>query len=77
MEIGRADIITKVSMMASQMAMPGEENLELVLHVFAFLRQNYNSRMVFDTTYPVIDMNDFKEWKWKYFLWEFKGGCTL
>ena len=50
MEIGRADIITKVSMMASQMAMPGEENLELVLHVFAFLRQKYNSRVYFDPT---------------------------
>ena len=50
LDIGRAVIITKVSMMASQMAMPGEENLELVLHVFAFLRQKYNSRVYFDPT---------------------------
>ena len=32
-EIVRLDIITKVSMMASHMAMPREGNLEAVLHV--------------------------------------------
>ena len=32
-EIGRVDIITEVSMMASHMAMPRELHLELVLHV--------------------------------------------
>ena len=46
--------------MASQMAMPREGHLEAVLHVFIFLRQEYSSGMVFDPTYPVIDMNDFK-----------------
>ena len=35
--------------------------------MFAFLRQNYNSRMELDPTYPVIDMNDFKDCKWKAF----------
>ena len=32
-EIGRVDIITEVSMMASPMAMPREGHLEAVLHV--------------------------------------------
>ena len=59
--------------MASHMAMPREGHLESVLHVFAFLCQEYNSRMVFDPTYPGIDMNEFKECKWKD-LWEIKGG---
>ena len=36
-EIGRVDIITKVSMMASQMSMPREGHLEAVFHVFSFL----------------------------------------
>ena len=53
--------------MASQISMPWEGHSEAVLHVFAFLRQKYNYRMVFDPTYPSIDMNDFKEWKWKDF----------
>ena len=51
--------------MASHMAMPSEGHLEAVLHVFAFLCQNYNSRMAFDPTYPVIDMNEFSECKLK------------
>ena len=66
-KIGIVDIITEVLMMASQMAMPKEVHLEAILHMFAFLRQNYNLSMAFDQTYPFIDMNDFKECKWKYF----------
>ena len=65
-EISRADIITEVSMMASQMDMPREEHLEEVLNVFAF-PSNSNSRMVFDPTYPVINMSNFKKCKWRYF----------
>ena len=61
------DIITEVSMMASHMDMPREGHLEAVLHVFVFLCQNHNHRIVFDPTYPEIDMNNFKECKWKYF----------
>ena len=55
-------------MMASQMAMTREGHLEAVLHVFAFLRQRYNSRMAFDPTYPVINMNDFKSVSGKIFM---------
>ena len=66
-EIVRVDIITKVSMLASQVAIPREGHLEVVLHVFEFIRQNYNSRMNFDPNSLVIDMNYFKGCKWKYF----------
>ena len=64
-EIGIVDIITKVSMMASQMAMPRESQLEAVLQVFSFLCHKFNSSMAFDPTYPAIILNDFREWKWK------------
>ena len=40
--------------------------------MFAFLHQNYNSRMDFDQTYPVIDMKYFKECKWKGFYGDLK-----
>ena len=40
--------------------------------MFAFLRQKYNSRFFFDPTYPAINMNDFKECKWKGFYVELK-----
>ena len=45
------------------MYMPREGHLEAVLHVFAFLRQKYNTRMAFEPTYSDIDMNGFKEFK--------------
>ena len=50
MEMGRVEIITKVSMMESHMGMPREGHLEAVLHVFAFIYQRYNPRMAFDPT---------------------------
>ena len=71
-EIGRVDIITEVSMMAAHMAMPREGHLEVVLHVFELLRQKYNSRMAFDPIYSIINMNEFKEWKWKDFYGDLK-----
>ena len=54
-------------MITSHMEMPREGNLEAVLHAFAFLHQKHNSSIVFDPTYPIINMNDFKECKWKDF----------
>ena len=65
--IGIVDIITEVSIMESHTSMHMEGHLDMVLHLFAFLRQNYNSSMTFNPTYPVIYMNDFKGCKWKYF----------
>ena len=54
------------------MDMTREGQLEAVLHVFAFICQNYNSRMLFDPTYPVIDMDDFKKCNWKDFYMDLK-----
>ena len=64
-EICIVDIITEVSMMASHMEMPRKVHLEAVLHLFLFLCQKYNSRLVFDSTYPDINISGFKECKWK------------
>ena len=46
--------------MASQMAMPMEGHLEVVLHVFAFIHQKYNYRISFYQTFPAINMIYFK-----------------
>ena len=54
-------MIIEVSMMASQSAMPREGYLECLYHMFAYLSIKYNSRMVFDPTYPDIDMSQFKK----------------
>ena len=55
-ELGRVDIIKEVSLLASQMEQPHEGHLEAVFHVFAYLKKKHNARMVFDPTYPDIDM---------------------
>jgi hypothetical protein len=70
-EIGRVDIITEVS--ASHMALPREGHFEAVLHIFGCLKCKHGSQMVFDPTYPAIDMSVFKQCDWKEFygdVWE-------
>ena len=59
-ELGRVDIITEVSTLASQMVMPREGHLEAIFHVFAYLNIKHNSRLVLDPTYPVIPQNTFQ-----------------
>ena len=71
-ELGRIDMITEVNAMAAHMSMPREGHLECLLHTFAYLKIKHNSRMVFDPTYPDIDMSQFKECDWKHFYPEAK-----
>jgi hypothetical protein len=53
--------------MASKMASPREGYLDALLHMFSFMRINHNSRMVYDPSYPTIDMIFFKPNNWKSF----------
>ena len=57
-ELGRVDMITEVSALASHLAL---------YHTFAYLKNKHNSRMVFDPTYYAIDLGKFKECDWKQF----------
>jgi hypothetical protein len=63
-ELGRIDIITEVSMLSTYLCLP-REGLEAAFHVFAYLRIHHNSRVVFDPTYPDIDMGIFIKTDWK------------
>ena len=49
-------MITEVNMMASCFAILREGHLDNVLHIVAYLKIKHNSRMVFDPSYPEIDM---------------------
>ena len=69
-ELGRVDIITEVSLLSSQMAMPRRGHLEAAFHMFAHLKIKHNSTLVFDPCYPDIDMKDFKDCDWKNFYGE-------
>ena len=63
-ELGRVDIITEVSMLASQLALPWEGHLEAVFCIFGYLKGHHNARMVFNPTYPTPDMSMFQEHDW-------------
>jgi len=66
-EIGRIDIDTQVSMLASHVALPRQGHMSAALHIMAYLRDHHNSRMVFDAHEPEIVKSDFKKYDWQEF----------
>ena len=44
--------------------------MDAVFHVFTYLEKKHNSRLIFDSTYPDIDMGQFKECNWREFYGE-------
>jgi hypothetical protein len=76
-ELGRVDIVTEVSMLASQMALPREGHLEAVFEAFAYLQGKHNSRNVFDPTYPEIDESKFLPNDWKNFYRDVKEAIPI
>jgi hypothetical protein len=64
-ELGRVDIITEVSELSTYLAQPRDSHLDAVFHIFNYLEKRHNSRIVFDPTYPTIDMSSFKDCDWK------------
>ena len=67
MELGGIYIITDVSMLASQLALPQEGHLEADFQIFGYLKGHHNSWMVFNPTYPNPEMSMFQEHDWCYF----------
>ena len=59
-ELGRIDIAVKVSQLSSFLAMPRQGHLVNALHIMSYLKIKHNSRLVLDTSYPGIDMSEFK-----------------
>ena len=66
-ELGRIDIITQVSLLSSHVALPGEGHLEAAVHDMAHVGQRYNSRLVYDLSYPEIDHSVLKKCDWSEF----------
>jgi hypothetical protein len=64
-ELARIDIITEVLMLSNYLCLPQEGNLEAVFHVFAYLGLHHNAGVVFDPTYPSVDMGSFIKTDWK------------
>jgi hypothetical protein len=52
-------IATEVSVLSLHLAYPQEGHLDAGLHVMGYLWLKYNSRLIFDPTYPHIDDSTF------------------
>ena len=63
-ELGRVDICVEVSMMSSHLALPRQNHLEELFHMFAYLKMNHNTEMVYDPSDPQVDSNLFKREDW-------------
>jgi hypothetical protein len=64
-ELGRIDIINDVSMLSTYLFLPHEGHLDAMFHVFDYLALHNNSRVVFEPTYPSVDMGAFIKTGWK------------
>jgi hypothetical protein len=64
-ELGRIGIITEGTMLSTYLCLPHEGHLEAVFHVFAYLGLHHNAIIVFDPTYPYVDMSTFIKTDWK------------
>jgi hypothetical protein len=64
-ELGRIDIITEVSIISTFLCMPREGHLDAMYHLFEYLSLHHNSRVVFDPTYPDVDICAFIKTYWK------------
>ena len=60
-ELGRIDIVTEVSSLASCLALPRKGHLEAMFHLFAYLKRKPNGTIVLDPTYPEIDLSRFND----------------
>jgi hypothetical protein len=66
-ELGCIDIATEVSLLSSHLTLPREGHLKMALHIMSFLSQKHNTRLMFDPTYPKIDMGQFPQYNWTKF----------
>ena len=64
-KLGRINIITEVSELSKHLAQPRDGHFNAVFHIFDYREERHNSRIVFDPTYPIIDMSSFKDCEWK------------
>jgi hypothetical protein len=66
-ELGHIDIATEVAILSSHLVYPCEGHLETALHIMSYLSQKHNTQLIFDLTYPKIDMGQFPQYNWTKF----------
>jgi hypothetical protein len=66
-ELGRIDIATEVSLLSSHLAYARKGHLETTLHFMSYMSQKHNTQLIFDLTYPKIDMGQVPQYNWTKF----------
>ncbi len=66
-ELGCIDIVTEVFMLSSYLAYQHKGHFETALHVMGYLRLKHNTQLIFDPTYPDIDLTVFPQYEWMEF----------
>jgi hypothetical protein len=66
-ELGCIAIATEVSFLSFHLAYPCKGQLETALHNMSYLSQKHNTQLIFDPTYPNIDMGQFPQYNWTEF----------
>ena len=66
-EIGRVDILLKVSLLSSRLAFLRVGHLQAVYRVFGYLKQVPKRKLYFDPRKPIISEDRFQKFDWEYF----------
>ena len=66
MELGRVDINVEVSMLSPCLALPRFGHLQQLYNIFAYLKQQHNTEMIFDPLEPVINKDEFPKEDWSH-----------
>ena len=77
MKLGRIDIITEISLLLSHVALPREGHVDAAIHVMAHVGQRYNSRLMYDSSYPEIDHSVFNEYDWSEYYMDAKEAIPM
>ena len=59
-------------MMSSHLALPREGYLDQVFHIFMYLKKHHNSALVFDPSYPDVNIDTFPKHDWTKFYGNIK-----
>ena len=72
-ELGRVDVITEVSILASYLCNPRDGHMDAALHLYSYLKAHHNARLVLDPSYPEdLDQFDFIKRNWEHFYGDVK-----
>ena len=66
-----------MSLLSSHVALPREEYLDAAVHVMAHVGQGYNSKLMYDPSYPEIDHSVFKKCDWLEFCRDAKVAIPM